>query len=415
MSKPQSPPPNLFVDPPPAAGPVDVGVLLTDITSALRKFLVITPEQADAAALWLVHTHALEAADVSPIVIINAPERACAKTLFLNILSRMAYRPLPAANASLSAIFRAIESWGVTLMIDEADTFFGDNKDQHGVINAGYKRGGFVLRTEASGDSFTPKAFNVFGPKAIAGISLERHLPDATMSRGIVFNMRRKLNDEKVERVRRTDDALFAELHSRLARVALDRTADFAAIRPNLPDALGDRAQDSWEPLLAIATAAGPEWLERATRAALTLSVSSEALGSTGNDLLADIRTLLAEWTKPTIPTVELLEKLLGDPDMGWDTYNRGKPITPRQLAKLLDAYGIKPKTVRQPKSPIHPTGSTPKGYEVGDFKDAFTRYLKPEPEEVHAPSTSAATAQQVNAPSGQPLPTIAKTSSVDY
>lgn len=57
---------------------------------------------------------------------------------------------------------------------------------------------------------------------------------------------------------------------------------------------------------------------------------------------------------------------------MSWATHNRGKPITPRQLAKLLSGYGIKPKTVRF-------GNSTPKGYERSQFDDAFARYL-PDP-----------------------------------
>jgi putative DNA primase/helicase len=97
-----------------------------------------------------------------------------------------------------------------------------------------------------------------------------------------------------------------------------------------------------------------------------------------------------------------LIDKLNGDADMGWNTYNRGKPMTPRQLAKLLDPYGIKPKTVRQKD------GTTPKGYERADFWDAFERYIKPDPARQPAtatlkpapPGEVAATAQhEWNAP----------------
>jgi hypothetical protein len=55
--------------------------------------------------------------------------------------------------------------------------------------------------------------------------------------------------------------------------------------------------------------------------------------------------------------------------------------------------YGIRPKTVRQPKTPLEPHGSTPKGYEVADFSDAFARYLKPEraqPVAGHPPEATA-------------------------
>ena len=377
--------------------PVDPAQLFSEISRAIRTYIVCEPEQADAATLWVVQTHLTDVAEVSPILLINAPERACAKTVLQQLLGLLTYHALFASNASTSALFRSIEKWAATLMIDEADTFFRENSELHGMVNAGYKKGGFVLRSEASGDSFEPKMFPVYGAKCIAGISLEKHLPDATMSRGIVINMRRKMVHEKVERMRNLDKEQFERLGSQIARFAQDYAQQIRMARPQLPEELSDRAQDNWEPLLAIASCAGDEWLNRATAAALKLSASSDEKTSTSNDLLADIKTVLFAWDRPTVKTQELIDKLNGDADMGWNTYNRGKPMTPRQLAKLLDPYGIKPKTVRQKD------GTTPKGYERADFWDAFDRYIKPEPArqptiQTLKPATSgevAATAQQ--------------------
>lgn len=373
-----------------AFDPVDPKVLFTEISRAIRTHIVLEPEQADAATLWSVQTHMTDDADVSPPLMINAPERACAKTLLQQLLGLLTRNALFASNASMSALFRSIEKWSATLMIDEADTFFRDNSELHGMVNAGYKKGGFVLRSEAAGDSYEPKMFNVYGAKCIAGISLEKHLPDATMSRGIVINMRRKMVHEKVERMRNLDKEQFERLGSQIARFAQDYQNRVRAARPQLPEELSDRAQDNWEPLLAIASCAGEEWLKRATDAALKLSAASDEKSSTSNDLLADIKTVLFAWDRPTVRTQELIDKLNNDADMGWNTYSRGKPLTPRNLAKLLEAYAIKPKTVRQKN------GTTPKGYECSDFRDAFDRYLKPEA----TPSEVAATAQRPVDPS---------------
>lgn len=363
---------SLFKEVLPADEPVDPAGLLTEIAQVIRTYIILDSEQADAGALWVAHTYLIEVLDVSPLAIIDAPERACAKTLFQNVLALLSYRALPAANASLAAVFRAIEQWGCTLFIDEADTFFKENKELQGVVNAGYKRGGVVLRAEASGDSYEPKTFSVYGPKSIAGIALTKHLPDSTMSRGIVFNMRRKLASEKVQRMRSAEAGLFDRLSSQLVRFAIDYRDQVLDARPALPDALSDRSQDNWEPLLAIAECAGEEWVRRATRAALTMSASSEAMGSASNDLLADIREVLNGWTSSTIKSVELIEKLCEDPEMGWSTYNRGRELTPRQLSRYLSVYNLKPRTVRQKD------GSTPKGYYLDEFQEIFLRYLKP-------------------------------------
>jgi putative DNA primase/helicase len=359
-----------FEDVEPFSKPVDPAELFESISKGFGQLVIITDEQADAMTLWAAHTYMVDLFDVSPLLLFNAPEKACAKTLAQSLVARISYRPLPAANASMSALFRAAV-WKPTIFIDEADTFFRDHVDLHGLINAGYKAGGFVLRSEATGDSYVPKQFPVYGPKSIAGIALERHLPDSTMSRGISINMRRKLPEESVERLRNVPTEYFNVLASQLARFALDYAKQIRQARPYLPEELSDRAQDNWEPLLAIASCAGQEWVERATKAAIALSGKSGDSGSTGNELLADIREVFAKKRVGKICSADLISALTTNGEYGWGSYNRGKPLTSRQLAKQLAAYGIRPKNLRF-------KSATLKGYEVGNFSEVFERYLTP-------------------------------------
>jgi hypothetical protein len=283
----------------------------------------------------------------------------------------MAYRPLPASNASASALFRAVELWKPTILIDEADTFFRDNTELHGMVNAGYLRNGYVLRSEAVGDSFEPRTFSVFSAKALAGIALERHLPDATMSRGIVLNLRRKLPDESVSRLRHADRGLFSIIAEKMARFALDFSKQVRLARPVLPNELSDRDQDNWDGLLAIASCAGDMWLARATKAALKLSGAGEKTVSTGNELLADIQHVFERKRVDKINFADLIQALCDDEEAGWATYNRGKPITPRQVSKRLKEYGISSKPTRFGYDGVQ------KGFDADQFSDAFARYLK--------------------------------------
>jgi hypothetical protein len=172
-----------------------------------------------------------------------------------------------------------------------------------------------------------------------------------------------------VERLRHTEPGLFEEIASKLARFAEDYSQQVLQARPDLPDELSDRAQDNWEPLLAIAECAGPDWLKRAKVAALKLSAAAEDAVSTGNELLADIQFVFESKQVGKLKTTDLIDALVSDEEKPWATYNRGKPFTPRQLANLLAPYGIKPKTVRF-------GAFTPKGYEAAQFTDAFSRYL---------------------------------------
>lgn len=351
--------------------PVVLASLLDEIAATLLRFVVMDKEQADAASLWVVHTYLLDAFDTSPIAIINAPEKACAKTLCQTILAQMSYRPLPAANASASALFRSIEKWRPTIFFDEADTFFRDNAELQGMVNAGYKRSGFVLRSEAVANTFEPRSFSVYSAKSIAGIALERHLSDATMSRGVVLNLRRKMQHESVSRLRDADPGLFVLIASKLLRFAADEFEQVRLARPVLPAKLNDRAQDNWEPLLAIAQCAGQGWVTRATTAALLISGANDAQVSTGNELLADIQDVFEAKGVDKISSADLIQALCEIEDGAWATYSNGRPISPRQLSKLLSTYKISPKTVRMKHG-------TPKGYDLAQFADAFARYLAP-------------------------------------
>lgn len=359
----------------PHADPVSPAELIEVIAKTIKKYIVLDEHQADAAALWVALTWFIPYIDLAPLAIINAPEKACGKTQMLTVLGYMVSRPLPASNASSSAIFRAVEKWTPTPLIDEADTFFKDNPELHGLVNAGYLRGGYVLRSEAAGDTFEPRMFSVFSAKAIAGIALEKHLPDATMSRGIIFNLRRKMASENVSRLRHADRLLFGDITSKLARFAEDYGQQVKHARPTLPESLSDRDQDNWEPMLAIAACAGEEWIQRANNAALALSAAGEQSVSIGNQLLADIQYIFESKRVDKISTSDLINALILDEEKPWATYNRGKQFSPRQLAKLLSAYGISSKTVRM--GPY----STPKGFDTAQFNDVFARYLNSQPD----------------------------------
>lgn len=360
-----------FTEIEPHPDPIDPAQLLDEVSATIRQFIVLDEHQAHAAALWCALTYFIDVVEVAPLAIINAPEKACGKTQLLTVLGRMCYRTLPASNASASALFRAVELWKPTILIDEADTFFRDNTELHGMVNAGYLRDGFVLRSEAVGDSFEPRMFSVFSAKALAGIRLEKHLPDATMSRGIVFNLRRKLSGESVSRLRHADPDLFTGIASKLARFAEDYSGQVRKSRPALPDALDDRAQDNWDGMLAVASCAGAEWLAKATAAALKLSESSnEKTASAGNELLSDIQNIFETKRIDKISTADLIAALCDDEEAPWATYNRGRQLVPRQLVKQLEPYDIKPKRIKLNSY------DQIRGFELSQFDDSFMRYL---------------------------------------
>jgi hypothetical protein len=353
--------------------PIDPGTLLSDLSDTIRRFIVLNREQADAVALWVAFTWFIDVVEVAPLAIINAPEKACGKTQLLSVMRGLSCRPLQASNMRPATLFRIAEKWHPAMFIDECDTFIKSDDEMPGLINGGHSRDSSLV-WRLVGDSHEPTSFDVWGAKALAGIALEKHLPDSTMSRAVVINMQRKLDGEKVCGLRRDSVSLFDRLASMLARFAADYSDTVRLARPTLPESLSDRTQDNWEPLLSIAGCAGAEWVDRATHAALKLSGVETNSQSAGNELLADIQTIFESKQLDKIRTTVLIAALIEDDETAWATWNRGRPLNPRQLSRMLKAYGINSKTFRDGYE-------TAKGFELSQFKDAFSRYLAPSPE----------------------------------
>ena len=378
--------------------PVILATALDAMVVLLHRFMAINREQAWAIALWIAMTYFMHVIKVAPLVIITAPERACGKSVLLTLISYLADKSLSVANMSSAFLYRVIERYAPTLLIDEADTFARQNDELKGLINAGHTPSSAkVGRVVKQGDELVPQMFSVWCAKALAGIQLERHLPDSTMSRGLVITLRRKLPSEKIERLRHADQAEFDELASKLARCAQDLAEQVANARPEMPEQLSDRDQDNWEPLFAIASCAGEEWVERARTAALALSAHDHSPQNLGSELLADIKDVFENKITDRISTTDLIAALTEDSEAPWAAYNRGKPLTPSQLSKMLRAYDIHSKTVRF-------GSSTPKGFEFTQFQDAFARYLTPTvPAETPTASTSNPSAG-TDWPDGEPF-----------
>lgn len=84
---------------------------------------------------------------------------------------------------------------------------------------------------------------------------------------------------------------------------------------------------------------------------------------------MADIKEILDKHPHEHIFTHQLLEALCEDDEADWQTYNRGKPLSARQLSSRLAKYGIKSTTVRI-------SYEHKKGFKKSDFSEAFDRYL---------------------------------------
>ncbi|RYZ83364.1 MAG: DUF3631 domain-containing protein, partial [Moraxellaceae bacterium] len=81
------------------------------------------------------------------------------------------------------------------------------------------------------------------------------------------------------------------------------------------------------------------------------------------------IKATFARINQAKVSSDDLIDHLCMDDELLWATWNRGKPMTKKQLASRLGEFGISPKQ-------IWFNGVNRRGYELSDFKDAFSRYL---------------------------------------
>jgi hypothetical protein len=117
--------------------PVNGSILLDELTQTIRRHVVLDAATADATALWIVHTHAIDAADISPRLAVTSPDKRCGKTTLLNLLTALVAGPVKTANMTVATLFRVIEAMHPTLLIDEADTFLIGADEMKGIINTG--------------------------------------------------------------------------------------------------------------------------------------------------------------------------------------------------------------------------------------------------------------------------------------
>ncbi len=356
--------------------PVASDVLLAKVAATIRKHVILPAGAADAVALWIAHTWVAERFQHSPRLGIGSPAKQCGKSTLLDLLRATCKRPLKADNISASGVFRTVEllraEGGLTLLVDEADSFLGDNDELRGILNSGFERSGEVIRVVEIQGELRPVRFATFCPVALAGIG---KLPDTLADRCVPITLQRKSAAETVVKLRAPGAR--AALHTAarcLARWSSDR-AEHLALDPAVPDEMGDREGDISIPLLSIADDAGGDWPARARRALLEVfGLRNRAEGNVeaGALLLADLRRLFNEKGAARLPSSEIVAQLEKMEERPWPEWRHGRPMTAVQLAAALAPFGVRPGIYRPPG------GQPVKGYQRDHFEEAWTRYLPP-------------------------------------
>jgi putative DNA primase/helicase len=267
--------------------PVDGDFLATALSAVIRAYAVVPDYAADTIALWIFHTWLVHRFSISPRLAVTSPTKGCGKTTILRLLKRLAKRAKRAGSISPPALFRAIEQFGPTILLDETEKYVVHGSDLHALLNDGHSKGAAVWRV--LGDKLELREFAIYGAVAFAR---NGKMPDDLEQRSIIITMQRRLRDEHVMELRDDRCHQLDELARKCSRWADDHSDVVGDIDPDM-GGLINRVADNWRPLFAIADTIGSDWPERVRSAAAAL-MPGEA-DSSGTLLLSDIRPVFDE------------------------------------------------------------------------------------------------------------------------
>lgn len=359
---------------PPHPHPVNGAELIADLEAYIARFVDAPPESILAACLWAMWTHVYDLFDIAPQLVMTSPTKKCGKTTLLRLVAAVSARRLFSSNITGPALFRVIEKYHPTLVIDEADNFATFNDELKGLLNAGHMRDTAQV-TRTVGEKYDPKTFSTWSPKAFTAIG---SLPDTIEDRSVLIVMRPIALGLRKERARnKVLRAAGDPIASRCVRWAQDNAFALRAMEePDLPQLEDSRAADNWAPLIMVAELCGVK--DRAIAAAVSLTGNEET--SVAEQLLAHLKDVYGgeSW----MATKAILEALVDHEDGPWakfwadDVHSDGglkkaSADLARRLRKFVPGIKATQKTVE---------GKQVRGYEREVFEDVWSRWLPPIP-----------------------------------
>jgi Protein of unknown function (DUF3631) len=353
---------------------IDPAEVLDEVARTFETYVYASREVMTVFALWTAYTHCFDAFGVSPILDVSSPTKRCGKSTGVVVARHLTASPLLSGNITAASLFRAVEAWKPTLLIDEADTFLKMADELRGILNAGHTRDtAFVVRSE--GDQNEPRIFSTWAPKLVAAIG---RLPETIEDRSIRVVLARK--PTAVVKADAFDPVAVreacADVRRRIVRFVLDHLDEIASAQVERPDKLHDRAWNNWRPLFAVASVAGPEWEERCLSAAIEFSGGEEAGDDFGVLLLRHVWEAMGSPAElgARISTFDLIYQLVTRDDAVWAKWwardavdDEGRKRVASAIAYRLKPFGIGPEQLWIDESNV-------RGYQFSETFEACVR-----------------------------------------
>ncbi len=344
---------------------LDVSQLLDDVAAYIRRYVAMSAAQGATLALWVLHTHALEAVRVTPYIWVTSPEAGSGKTLLLEVLETVVPRPWLTGRTTAAVLPRKVDKEQPTLLLDESDA------DSAATRSTPRRSEGFSI--PGTSGQVVPRCASVRArasamPTSPLLLQSNRRLgkaADTVRDRAIRIRLDKLAPDEKVEEF----DEEIAErvalyLRGRLEDIGVDSSPASQGQATECESGFSPRMKEIVRPLLAVADLAGGEWTQRALRALCEITGADAGEDkSAGVELLSDVRDAFESLGVDRISTKDLREHLIDMEERPWCEWTaRGHhyPAEARQAAQALrhhrpehragarqDPQGIPPRAVR--------------------------------------------------------------------
>lgn len=155
------------------AGPEEYGSeaeLVARVQNFIHRYVDVSTLFERIAAYYVLFSWLYDGFNELPYLRVRG-DPGSGKTRFLLTVGSLCYKPIFASGAStVSPLFRLLDTFRGTLIVDEGDFRVSDEKAEVvKILNNGNARGFPVLRSQASEKGeFNPRAYQVFGPKIVA-------------------------------------------------------------------------------------------------------------------------------------------------------------------------------------------------------------------------------------------------------
>lgn len=148
----------------------DEAALIAELRAYVHRYVDVSPEFEQLACYYVILSWLYDAFNELPYLRLRG-DYGSGKTRCLLVIGAVCYRPFFASGAStISPIFHTLDAFRGTLVMDEGDFRFTDEKAEiTKILNNGNVKGMPVLRTVVgSKGEYDARAFQVYGPKLMA-------------------------------------------------------------------------------------------------------------------------------------------------------------------------------------------------------------------------------------------------------